>query len=282
LMRVEAGLPGEGFVFCCLNQVYKIDPSTFHAFMTILEKVDNSHLVLLKYPPQSMKHIQSYVATHYPALRERIRFLDVVEQKQHIMRSRLMGLFLDTPSCNGHSTVAESLFAGLPVVTYPGNKMPSRVAASMLHAVGLDELVAKDYREYVSLAVRMATDQTYYTDVRSRLIASRHSAPLWDRHQWCAHMDRALMCAARHWTLGGSPMTFTVSDCDVDSGTILRREVELHQAPDPPGWTGDRDHHQRPKMAEGERERERTADTAVSPSSLTDVVPPEAKRGPSE
>jgi predicted O-linked N-acetylglucosamine transferase (SPINDLY family) len=130
--RAQYGLSD---VFCNFNQTYKIDPAIFAAWMRVLQRVPNSVLWLLRFPPAGEANIRAEAERRgVPA--GRLHFTDVAPKEEHIRRGRLADLFLDTPGCNAHTTGCDALWSGLPVLTLMGRKMASRVAGSLLRCVG--------------------------------------------------------------------------------------------------------------------------------------------------
>jgi predicted O-linked N-acetylglucosamine transferase (SPINDLY family) len=123
-------------------------------------------------------------------------------------------LFLDTLPYNAHTTGSDALWAGVPVVTRQGRAFPGRVAASLLQAVGLPELVTHSLADYEALALRLATDAPFLQVIGSKLKQNRHTHPLFDSGQFCRHIEAAY---ARMWDIyrhGGSPRSFGVEADD--------------------------------------------------------------------
>lgn len=138
--RTDYGLPEDKFVFCNFNQIYKIDPATFKMWCRILQRVPSSILWLLRFPALGEANIRAAAEANGIA-KHRIHFTDVAPKDEHLRRGYLADLFLDTPVCNAHTTGCDILWGGTPLLTMPGKKMASRVAASLLNAAGLNELV---------------------------------------------------------------------------------------------------------------------------------------------
>ncbi|KAA8534695.1 hypothetical protein F0562_032212 [Nyssa sinensis] len=136
--RSDYGLPEDKFIFACFNQLYKMDPEIFDTWCNILKRVPNSALWLLRFPAAGEMRLRSYAVAKGVQL-ERIIFTDVAMKNEHIRRSALADLFLDTPLCNAHTTGTDILWAGLPMVTLPLEKMATRVAGSLCLATGLGE-----------------------------------------------------------------------------------------------------------------------------------------------
>ena len=195
--RADAGLPEAGFVFCCFNNSFKINPEVLDAWMRILSQVEDSVLWLLEDTPAAARHLVQEAARRGVAA-ERLVFAPRVPVAEHLARHRLADLFLDTLPYNAHTTASDALWAGLPVLTCMGDAFASRVAASLLTAVGLADLIAPDRSAYERLAVDLATAPDRLGVIRRRLADKRLTMPLFDtalstRHieaAWVAMMDR--------------------------------------------------------------------------------------------
>lgn len=196
--RTTYGVPEDKFVFCNFNQIYKIDPATFKMWCRILQRVANSVLWLLRFPALGEANILAQAEANGISKR-RILFTDVAPKDEHLRRGYLADLFLDTPACNAHTTGCDILWGGTPVITLPGKKMASRVAASLLNAAGLNELVVKSPEEYEELAVALALDMDKLWALRKKLEEARLKAPLFDTRRWVRNFELGLtMMWSRH------------------------------------------------------------------------------------
>jgi protein O-GlcNAc transferase len=119
---------------------------------------------------------------------EQIIFTDVVPREEHLKRGYLADLFLDTPACNAHTTGCDILWSGTPLVTLVGDKMASRVAASLLHAAGLDELITSSYEQYEELAALLAEDPEKLYAMRRHLENTRDNSALFDTARWVRNL----------------------------------------------------------------------------------------------
>ena len=173
--RAEHGLPADGVVFCCFNHPYKITRAMFGTWMRILARVPDSVLWILEGDEALRRHAAA--AGIDPG---RLVFARRLPPDRHMSRHILADLFLDTLPYNAHTTASDALWAGLPVLTCAGTSFASRVAASLLHAVGLDELVAATLDEYVEMAVSLAGDPGRRAALTAHLAAQRKSSALFD------------------------------------------------------------------------------------------------------
>ena len=188
--RAEAGLPEHGFVFCCFNHNWKITAPLFDIWMRLLDQVDGSVLWLL----QGNETIRANLKREAQARGidpERVIFAGRTTPELHLARQQLADLFLDTLPYNAHTTASDALWAGLPVVTTPGNSFPARVAASILQAVDVPELIADDLAAYEVLALKLATDAKALADIRSKLAQNRATCALFDTTRFTRNLEAA-------------------------------------------------------------------------------------------
>jgi predicted O-linked N-acetylglucosamine transferase (SPINDLY family) len=189
--RTELGLPPTGFVFCCFNNSYKITPDTFERWMRILERVEASVLWLSHGNPGAMSHLREEAARRGLAA-ERLIFAERLSSlADHLARQRAADLFLDTLPYNAHASASDALWAGLPVLTCPGEAFAGRVAASLLWAIELPELIAGTAQQYEELAVELATQPQRLVDIRRKLAVQRLTAPLFDTPRYARHLEAA-------------------------------------------------------------------------------------------
>ena len=170
--REELGLPAQGFVFCCFNNNWKITPAVFDVWMRLLKAVEGSVLWLFRDNRDAETNLRKEAAARGidPT---RLVFADRLPLDDHLARHRLADLFLDTLPYNAHTTASDALWAGLPVLTCRGKTFAGRVAASLLTAVGLPELLTDSLEEYEALALRLATDPLLRSGLRERLRKNR-------------------------------------------------------------------------------------------------------------
>ena len=157
----ELGLPEIGFVFCCFNSNYKILPATFDMWMRILRATQDSVLWLFEDNPTAAKNLRKEAETR-GVDSSRLVFAKHMPLDEHLARHRLADLFIDTLPCNAHTTASDALWAGLPLLTCMGNSFASRVAASLLNALDMPELITRTPKDYEARAIELASnkDQT--------------------------------------------------------------------------------------------------------------------------
>lgn len=212
--REALGLPADGFVFCCFNNPYKIVPATFDGWMRILAAVPGSVLWLRDGGPVAARNLRRE-AERRGVDGTRLVFAPVVPNAEHLARHRAADLVIDTLPYNAHTTASDALWAGVPVVTLLGTTFPGRVAASLLHAMGLPELVAHTPDAFEALAIGLARDPRRLAEVRRRLAGQRGHAPLYDTDRLARHLEIAYRTMATRQRAGHAPVAFDVRPIDV-------------------------------------------------------------------
>jgi len=207
--RAEMGLPERGFVFCSFNNSYKIRPAVFDVWMRLMRQVEGSVLWLLQDNPAAVANLRRYAEERGVAA-DRLVFAPRLPLDEHLARHRLADLFLDTFPVNAHTTASDALWGGLPLVTMSGEPFVSRVAASLLAAVGLSELITDNLGDYEALALKLATTPELLAGVRAKLAANRLTAPLFDTDRFCKHIESAYLTMHERHLRGEAPQTFDV------------------------------------------------------------------------
>ena len=207
--RVEAGLPEDGLVLCCFNNCYKITPEMFAIWMRVLERVPGSVLWLVAGNPFVEPNLRRE-ADRRGVAPSRLVFAKRLPADEYLAQYRLADLFLDTLPFNGGATVSDALWAGLPVVTCAGGAFASRMAGSLLHAIGLPELVTHSLADYEALALRLATDAPMLADLRQRLAHNRDTHPLFDTDRFRRNLEAAYVTMWEKTQRGEPPASFAV------------------------------------------------------------------------
>jgi predicted O-linked N-acetylglucosamine transferase (SPINDLY family) len=208
--RAEAGLPENGFVFCCFNNSFKISPHVFDVWMRLLAGVEGSVLWLSATHASAMEHLAWEAEQRGIAARRLIFAARVPLNEDHLARVRLADLFVDTLYYNAHTTAADALWAGVPVLTCAGSTFASRVAGSLLGAVGLPELIAGSLAEYEALALALARDPARLTALRAKLAHNRDVFPLFDTARFTRHIEAAYTTMWERVQRGEPPQSFAV------------------------------------------------------------------------
>jgi predicted O-linked N-acetylglucosamine transferase (SPINDLY family) len=192
MTRTEAGLPDEAFVFCCFNHNWKITPAVFDIWMRLLTQVDSSVLWLLEGNSSIRENLCRQAAARGVTV-ERLIFAPRTSPERHLARQQLADLFLDTLPYNAHTTASDALWMGLPLVTTPGQSFPARVAASILQAAGLPELIVPDLKAYEALALKLARDPALLKAIRGKLAANREKMALFDTARFTRNLEAAYL-----------------------------------------------------------------------------------------
>ncbi len=196
--RAECGLPDAGVVFCCFNQAYKILPETFGAWMRILHRVPGSVLWLLETGEDATRNLRLNAAAHGVSA-ERIVFAPRQPLAAHLARYRIADLALDTFPYTSHTTASDALWAGCPLVTRVGDTFASRVAGSVLNAVGLSELITSIPTDFEELAVQIALAPERRARLRQYLEQGRKGFALFDTPRLVAHLENAYQTMRKSW-----------------------------------------------------------------------------------
>ena len=207
--RAEVGLPAKGFVFCCFNNNYKIEPTIFASWTRILHAVPDAVLWLFRSNIPA-KYALWKAAERHGVDRRRIVFAASLPKPIHLARLRLADLFLDTHYYNAHTTASDALWAGVPVLTWPGETFAARVAASLLTAAGLPELIVASREEYERRAIALAGTPGELHTLRARLEANRGRMPLFDTDAYVRHLERAYETMWAAHARGARPQSFQV------------------------------------------------------------------------
>lgn len=196
--RDDFGLPENGFVFCCFNNSYKIVPSVFDHWMRILSRVEGSVLWLLEDNDKVVNNLRNEaVARGVEA--DRLIFAKRMPLSDHLARHLLADLFLDTLPYNAHTTASDALWAGLPVLTCLGPTFAGKVAASLLRAIHLPQLIETTLGGYEQLAVDLAVHPESLAEIRRELKQNRLATPLFDTKLFTRHIEAAYAAVhARH------------------------------------------------------------------------------------
>lgn len=199
--RSSCGLPADAFVLCCFNNAHKIKEREFRIWMRVLRQVDGSVLWLLASNPWFEKNLRAQAASCGvdPA---RLVFAKRLPQADHLARHRHADLFVDTFNFNAHTTCSDALWGGLPVVTKAGQQFAARVAASLLSAVGLPELITTTDEEYEALIIELATNPERLATLKRKLANNRLTFPLFDTKQYVRTFEAALKTVHRRHAEG--------------------------------------------------------------------------------
>jgi protein O-GlcNAc transferase len=207
--RQDWGLPAEGPVLCSFNSSYKISPEFFDIWMRLLHSVPDGVLWLLETNGLIKGNLRSEAETR-GVDPDRLIFAPIVAAAAHLERHRHADLFLDTLPCNAHTTASDALWAGLPVLTCRGETFAGRVAASLLTAAGLQELVTGSLGDYEHMALALTRDPQRLNALQHKLQDSRQSHPLFDLPTTTANIEAAYARMWQTWLSGEKPTAFSI------------------------------------------------------------------------
>ena len=209
--RFELGLPKDGFVFCAFNRSYKIDPQVFEIWMRLLKEKPNSVLWLVMSNKASKMNLIKQ-AKKQGVNSERLIFSEKVEHKKYLARFQQGDLFLDTFIYNAGATASNALWAGLPVLTKSGKSYTSRMAGSLLNAIGLPELITTTDEEYESLALDLAQNREILNKIRNKLSRNIKTNPLFDTGRYTRNLELGFEMAYDRYLHGKGPEHLFVTD----------------------------------------------------------------------
>jgi predicted O-linked N-acetylglucosamine transferase (SPINDLY family) len=209
--RSEAGLPQTGFVFVCNNNAHKIGPEIFDIWMRLLIEVEDSVIWLGCLSPSTRINLRREAGARGVAA-ERLVFAPKMPNiEDHLARLRLGDLFLDTLPYNAHATASDALWTGLPVLTCHGNTFPAGVAAGVVHAIGLPELITKSLAEYEELALTLARNPERLGSIKAQLMRNRTCEPLFNTALFTRNLESAYRTMFERHQAGLPPESFAVA-----------------------------------------------------------------------
>ena len=165
--RKSHNLPKNGIILGSLNQSFKLEPVMFDAWMDILQKHDDTHLWLLDEGEDMRKNILSYIDKRID--QKRIIFAERVDRGRHLNRIHNIDIALDTRIYNGHTTSIEMLQSGIPLISLEGKHFASRVSTSLLHALGVEDLIAKDINGYKEIVSTLINDTSAFSSLKKKI-----------------------------------------------------------------------------------------------------------------
>ncbi len=202
--RSECGLPDEGVVFCSFSHDYKITPYMYDLWMRLLHQVPGSVLWLVSRGEAVQANLRREAQARGVDPARLVFAQRVPRVEDHLARYRQASIFLDTHPYNAHTTAADALMAGLPVVTCMGKAFPSRVAGGLVRAAGVPELATRSLQDYEALALRLAQDPAELARVKAQIASASQSYSLFDTQGFCFNLEAAYTAMWRDKELGGA------------------------------------------------------------------------------
>ncbi|WP_040476847.1 O-linked N-acetylglucosamine transferase, SPINDLY family protein [Paramagnetospirillum caucaseum] len=207
--KAKWGLPGDAFVVAVFNNSFKINAEAFAVWISVLQAQPDAVLWFVEFHPAATASLRA-MAQAVGIDPARLVFAPRLSQAEHLARLSAADLFLDTWPCGGHTTASDALWAGVPLVAWAGRTFASRVAGSLLHALGFDELIAESQGAYYALAQHLAKDRDALAQLRARLWAAGQSSPLFDGKAFTPPLEQAFDTMWATWETGGKPQGFDV------------------------------------------------------------------------
>ena len=217
--RTELGLPATGFVFCCFNNNYKIIPQIFDSWMCILKQVEGSVLWLFEGTEDAASNLRKEAESR-GVNSDRLVFAPRLPLPEHLARHCMADLFLDTLPCNAHTTASDALWAGLPVLTCLGETFASRVAASLLNAMHLPELITSTVEDYETLAIELALNPEKLNSIKKKLFDNRLTTPLFNTPLFTCHLEAVYAEMYRRYQADLVPEHFYVNNSNDEKDKI--------------------------------------------------------------
>ncbi len=187
--RKDFHLPEDGVVFCSFNNSYKITPNIFRIWIDVLKEVKNSVLWIYLTNQTGRENLKQ-VAQNLGVDSCRIVFADNLPIEEHLKRLALADIFLDTFPCNAHTTASDAIRMGVPLITLAGESFASRVAASILTAVDMTDLITTNIDEYKNLAIRLATDSDRLKKLKTKVIKNKQLLSLYDSVIYTRNLEK--------------------------------------------------------------------------------------------
>jgi protein O-GlcNAc transferase len=209
--RDEVGLPQSAFVFCCFNNNYKITPHCFDIWMRLLKQITGSVLWVLG-ENESAKRNLTKEAENRGVHADGFIFAPRIPHPDYLTRFGLADLFLDTFPFNAGTTASDALWSGLPLITCSGDAFASRMAGSLLTAVGMPELITTSKAEYEELALKLASNPDLMMRTKMKLADNRLRYPIFDTRRFTRNLEAAYESIYRRYQAGLAPEDIEVPD----------------------------------------------------------------------
>jgi predicted O-linked N-acetylglucosamine transferase (SPINDLY family) len=207
--RATEGLPATGPILCCFSNHYKLNPAMFDTWMRVMRATPDSVLWLLGSTPALRRRLQQEADARGVSA-HRLLFAERVPYEQHLARLALADLFMDTLPFNAGATASDALRAGVPVLTCAGEAFAARMAGSLLHAIGLPELITTSTAGYEQLAIELLSDSDRLAALRARLASNRRSSALYDGLRYCRHLEDGYRLMVQRTRRGEAPASIRV------------------------------------------------------------------------
>lgn len=209
LKRSDFGLREDSIVLASFNQPHKLNIELFKTWLRILKKAPKSVLWVHVGNSMAEQNIKEFAESH-GVEGNRIIFTSYMKLEEHLTRSSLIDIALDTDIYNGGATSSYMLLAGVPVVTVPGKHYAARMTASMLTNLGMEELIARNLKQYEQLATRLALNAKELKKSKNKILKNIETYPLFDSEKFTRNLEMAYEKAWLKYLDGKTPRSFKV------------------------------------------------------------------------
>ena len=188
--RNTLGISKDSLVLCCFNNSYKISPEEFDIWARIINKLNNCYLILLVENDEIKKNLQ-HEANKRNVDIEKIKFLNYINNQEHLGRHSIGDIYLDTFNYNGHTSIVDSLYSGLPVITKIGKSFSSRVGASLLNSFNMKNLITTDAKQYENLIFELLKDRTKLSKIKEQVKINISNSNLFNTKKYVSNLEKA-------------------------------------------------------------------------------------------
>jgi predicted O-linked N-acetylglucosamine transferase (SPINDLY family) len=202
--RSDFNIPDESFVYCCFNNSFKITPNIFEIWIRILKSVPNSIILLFAQNDCAKTNLLNE-ANKRGLKNEQIIFLERINRTEYLARFKLADLFLDTFPYNAGTTASDALWADLPLLTCQGRSFSSRIASSILQAIGLPELITSSLVEYEKKAIELGNNPSIVKEIKNKINYSKNKSLLFDTVKFTLSIEKAYIKLKNHFHEGKKP-----------------------------------------------------------------------------
>ena len=202
--KEQLGLPDDKFIFCSFNSNHKINAKTYDLWMRILLRTKNSILWIMYDNELSKENLKNFASDKGVDIK-RLIFADYLPLDEHLKRLQLADLVLDTFPYNAHTTCSDAIRVNIPILTLKGEGFASRVAASLLNCINLNELVTENENDYEKLAIKIYENNDYLNDIKSRIKENKLTSNLFKSKVFTKNIERAYRTVFQNFVNGKLP-----------------------------------------------------------------------------
>lgn len=209
--KEDLGLPKDYFVFCAINNTYKISPNIFDIWMRLLTKVKKSVLWLLDNGPVSNKNLLNEAKARGIS-ENRLVFAERKSFEKYLAQLKYADIYLDTFTYNASATASNVLWMGIPIITKIGNSYSARMASSLLKSIDLPELITTSSESYEKLALDLSTNPQKLKILKKKLKMNLKNKPLFNTKIFTKHFENGLEQVFENYMDGNNPKNIFVEE----------------------------------------------------------------------